>query len=109
MSAQGGALLAVRFLLELAALASLAYWGFTEYDGVVSILLGVGAPLVAAVVWGLFVSPKARYGSPIRQAVGEAAVFGAAVIALFAADQPVLAIVFAAVALADGVLVRVAT
>lgn len=99
--------LAVRFVLELAALAALAYWGFSEFDGVLSVVLGIGAPLAAAVVWGLFVSPKARYGSPIRQAVGEVLVFGAAVISLFDADQPVLAIVFAALALVDGVLVRV--
>lgn len=99
--------LVVRFLLELAALAALAFWGFSEFDGILAVVFGVGAPLAAAVVWGLFVSPKARYGSPIRQAVGEALVFGAAVIALFDADQPVAAIVFAAVALVDGVLVRV--
>jgi hypothetical protein len=106
MRALGGALLAVRFALELAALAALAYWGFSEFDGVLSVVLGVGAPLAAAVVWGLFVSPKARYGSPARQAVGEAVVFAAAVIALFDADQPVVAIVFAVAALVDGVLVR---
>jgi Protein of unknown function (DUF2568) len=106
MRALGGALLAVRFGLELAALAALVYWGFSEFDGVMSVVLGVGAPLTAAVIWGLFVSPKARYGSPARQAVGEAVVFGAAVIALLDVDRPVLAIVFAAVALVDGVLVR---
>lgn len=99
--------LAVRFVLELAALASLAYWGFSEFDGVLSVVLGVGAPLAAAVVWGLYVSPKARYGSPVRQAVGEAVVFSAAVIALVDADQPVLALAFALVAVVDGVLVRV--
>jgi hypothetical protein len=109
MQALGGALLAVRFGLELAALAALAYWGFSEFDGVLAVLFGIGAPLAAAVVWGLFVSPKARYGSPARQAVGEALVFGAAVIALFDADQLVLAIVFAVAAVVDGVLVRVAT
>jgi hypothetical protein len=74
---------------------------------VLSVVLGLGAPLAAAVVWGLVVSPKARYGSPLRQALGEAAVFGAAVIALADADQPVLALVFALLAVVDGVLVRV--
>jgi hypothetical protein len=76
---------------------------------VLSVVLGIGTPLAAAVLWGLFVSPKAKYGSPVRQAVGEAIVFGAAVVALFGADQPVLAIVFAAAAVVDGVLVRVTT
>jgi hypothetical protein len=73
------------------------------------VVLGVGAPFAAAVLWGLFVSPKARYGTPVRQAIGETVVFGAAVIALLAADQPVLAVVFAVAAVVDGVLVRVTT
>jgi len=39
----------LRFLLELAVLAALAYWGFAEFDGVVQWVLGLGAPLVAGV------------------------------------------------------------
>jgi hypothetical protein len=33
-------------------LAALAYWGFTVGDGAGAWVLGVGAPLLAAVVWG---------------------------------------------------------
>jgi hypothetical protein len=32
-------------------LAVLAYWGFTVGDGAGAWVLGVGAPLLAAVVW----------------------------------------------------------
>ena len=43
-------------------LAALAYWGFTVGDGAGAWVLGVGAPLLAAVVWGcgcqLFESPQ---------------------------------------------------
>ena len=46
----------LRFLLELAALASLAYWGFAEQGGAVQWLLGLGAPLVAA-TWNLRAGP----------------------------------------------------
>ena len=57
-----GLLLAIRFGLELAALAALGYWGIETGDGAVTkIVLGLGAPLVAAVLWGLFVSPKAGF------------------------------------------------
>jgi hypothetical protein len=63
LAALKATLLAVRSALELLALGALVYWGFSEFDGVLSVVLGIGAPLAAAVVWGLFVSPKARYSS----------------------------------------------
>jgi hypothetical protein len=56
--------LGLAFLLELAALAGLAVWG-VHAGGTLSagrigkVALGVGAPLLAAVVWGAFVAPKA--------------------------------------------------
>ena len=105
MSVLGGALLAVRFLLELAALASLAYWGFTEHDGAVSFLLGLAAPLVAAMVWGLFVSPKAKVDvpRPVRFAV-ELTILGAAAAALASTGHKTLAIGFAALAVLSGAL-----
>jgi hypothetical protein len=103
-----GVLLVVRFGLELGALVALGYWGFkTGGSTVVDIVLGLGAPMLAALIWGLFVSPKARYGSPLRQAVFEAVVFGAAFLALLDVGRTGLAIAFAVVALVDSVLVRV--
>jgi hypothetical protein len=102
-----GLLLVVRFGLELCALAALAYWGFSTNDGVLQIVAGVGTPVLALAAWSLFASPKAPYATPVRRALVEAAVFGAAAVALIAADSQGLAIVFAAVALVDGVLVRV--
>ena len=39
---------ALRFLLELAALAALVFWGFEEFGGVLQWVIGLGAPLVAA-------------------------------------------------------------
>jgi hypothetical protein len=108
MTAVKGVLLGVRFVLEIAALVALGYWGFeTAESTAAELLLGLGLPLLAAVIWGLFVSPKARYGTPLRQAVFEAVVFAAAVAALLDAGQTGLAVAFAAVAIADGVLVRV--
>jgi hypothetical protein len=52
--------LALRFLMELCTLAVLCYWGFQTGKGYgVKIILCVGVPLIAAVAWGMFVSPKA--------------------------------------------------
>jgi hypothetical protein len=86
----------LRFVLELAALTALGYWGFAEHDGVLQWLLGLGAPLLAAVIWGAFVAPKASRPTvdPARLLL-ELAVFGSGVAALFAADAPVLGAVFA--------------
>src|SRR5512133_1052111 len=85
----------LRFLLELAALASLGYWGFAEHDGVVQWLLGLGAPLVAAVVWGRFIAPKASHPTvdPVRLVL-EVLVFGSGVAALCVAGSTALAGVF---------------
>ena len=89
-------------MLELCALAALAVGGAH-----VSIVLAVAAPLLAAAVWGQFVSPKAagRVSEPVRWAI-ETAVFLAAAAALVVAGSPVPAIVFAVVALLNGAAVR---
>jgi Protein of unknown function (DUF2568) len=89
----------LRFLLELAALGSLAYWGFSEFGGVAQWVIGLGAPLLVAVVWGRFMSPKASHPTvdPVRFLI-EFAVFGSGVAALFAADAPMLAVAFAVLA-----------
>ena len=60
-----GANLALRFLLELCALGALGYWGFkTGSATLAKIGLGIGTPLVAAVVWAIFVSPQASVQLP---------------------------------------------
>ena len=89
----------LRFFLELAALASLAYWGFSEFGGVEQWVIGLGAPLLVAVVWGRFMSPKASHPTvdPVRVLI-EFAVFGSGVAALVAAGATVLAVIFAVLA-----------
>jgi hypothetical protein len=86
-----------RFLLELAGLAAVGYWGLTVGGPTSSWILGIGAPLTFAIVWGLFVAPKAsmRTTDPQRLLM-EAAVFGSAVAALVAAGRPELGALLAA-------------
>jgi hypothetical protein len=81
--------LAVRFFLELAALAALAYWGWG-----VSWVLAILAPAAWIVLWATFGSPKAKVplSTPGRIAF-EAIVFGAAAVALWAAGRPVWGVV----------------
>jgi hypothetical protein len=100
-----GVTLTVRFLCELGILAALAYWGFGLGDGIGAWVLGVGAPLLAAVVWGAFVAPKARWPVPIlTRVVIELILFAAAAGALAVAGQPVPAVVLGVVALATSLL-----
>lgn len=94
--------LVVRFLLELGVLVSLGYWGTTALDGPVRFVVAAAGPIVAILVWGFFVSPRAprRLDDPARLVV-ELVVFGAGVAALSAADQPLVAAAFGLVVLLD--------
>ena len=93
--------LGLRFVLELCLLVALGVWGFSE-----NVVLGIAAPLAAAVVWGLWIAPKAsrRLRDPARLVV-ELVLFGAAGAALAAADHALAAAVFlAAVVLSEGLM-----
>ena len=89
--------LALSFILELCALVALGYWGFqTGQTTLTKIALGLGAPLVTAVLWGLFAAPRAsRRLKGLALLLFKIAVFSLAIIALAAAGQPALAIIFA--------------
>ncbi|MFI1996204.1 YrdB family protein [Actinoplanes sp. NPDC020271] len=85
------------FLLELVALAALGYWGFKAGPGVAAkVALAVGAPLLAAIVWGLFASPKATVSLPlVGVLVVKGLVFGSATLALYAVGNRATATCFA--------------
>jgi hypothetical protein len=71
----------------------------------IKIVFGLGAPLIAAVVWGAFVSPKAAVplSAPMWILV-QAGVFGAAIAALAASGRPTLAWTLGTAAIVNGVL-----
>jgi hypothetical protein len=99
--------LALVFALELCALAALCYWGFSVGGGpVVKVVLGIGAPLCAAVLWGLFAAPRAPVSIPLLKLATKLLVFGSATLALYATGHRTLAIVFAFVVVANAVMVR---
>jgi hypothetical protein len=94
--------LALAFILELAALAALGYWGHcTGSSTFTSLLLGIGIPLIAAILWGLFAAPRARYPNPHLKIAIKALVFGTAFFALIDKDQNGLAIMFGALAIGN--------
>ena len=49
------------FACELFAFVTLAIWGFAEFAFPWNIVAGIGAPLLAILVWALFVSPRAVF------------------------------------------------
>ena len=96
----------VRFLLEIFAVVSLGVFGFVAFElpwpGAV---IGIGAPLLAILLWALFRSPKAVFAvDPFVKALVEIAVFSSAAIAWWIMGQPVVAVVFAVVAAVSGII-----
>lgn len=101
--------LALAFVLELAALAAFAYWGFNTGDSsLVHVVLGLGVPVLAAALWGIFAAPKSS-----RRLQGGAwwvfkvVFFALASAALFVAGQPTLGLVLGVVAAVNLVLLYV--
>lgn len=99
--------LALRFLLEIAALVALGYWGFDQHSGIWRFVLGLGVPVLAAIAWGTLAVPgdRSRSGKapvPVSGTVRlllELSFFGAAALALYDAGQPILALILAGVTL----------
>ena len=98
--------LLLRFLLELCMLGVVAYWGFETGDGAaMQVLLGVGVPVLMAVVWGMFISPKASVPlRPVPWVALQAVLFGLAAVALATFASPALAVAFLLVVAANGAL-----
>ncbi len=101
--------LAVAFFLELCALAALGYWGFQVGSGTLAkFALGIGVPLLTAVVWGLFIAPRATVTVPAPvNLILRIRVFGLATASLVAAGRPTWAWVFGVAVAANFALVRV--
>ncbi|MFF0435334.1 YrdB family protein [Streptomyces sp. NPDC004327] len=91
------------FLLEIAALGCLAWWGWHSTGPVaLRLVLAVAAPAAAAVLWGLFAAPKARIRVPLAGILAvKALVFGAAVAALYGVGHPAWGLAFGIVALVN--------
>jgi hypothetical protein len=110
MSALKGANLALRFLLELVALGAFAYWGFTlpNASTIFRVIIGLGAPILAATLWGIFAAPKSSrrlHGAPYH--LFEIVFFGLAVAALIAAGSIELGLIVALLVVVNLILVEV--
>ncbi|MDU0325531.1 YrdB family protein [Microbacterium sp. KSW2-21] len=89
----------------LFAFITLAIWGFTAWPFPWSIVAGIGAPVLAIVVWALFVSPRAVLAvHPFVRAIVELFVYAAATVAWWSMGQALIGLVFAIVAVTFGAL-----
>ena len=104
--------LAVSFLLELAALAAFGYWGWRSTEGPLRFILAIGLPVLLAVVWGVFgVTGDSRGDGTapvpvpgwVRLVIEFGILYGAGV-ALIVAQQPSLGAVYLVVLLAQNVI-----
>jgi len=93
------------FVVELFAFATLAIWGFAMWSFPWNIVVGIGAPLVAILVWALFVSPRAVFAvHPFVRAVVELLVYASATLAWWSLGLTWVGLVFGVVAVTVGVI-----
>ncbi len=100
--------LALKFLLELAAVVAFAYWGAKTGHGVLAVVLAIVAPMVAIVLWGVFAAPRSGRRLPARARIPfELTVLGLAVAALVAVGSELAALVLAVAVLVNALLMTV--
>lgn len=95
----------VRVVVLIAAIASLALWGFASWELPWSIVIGVGAPVVTVLLWALFLSPRPVLRvHPFLRAVVELFIYVGVTIAWWSMGQALIGTAFALVAVIAGVL-----
>jgi uncharacterized protein DUF2568 len=100
--------LAIKFALELGAIAAFALWGATVGTGVLRVLVATATPLVAIALWGAFAAPKAKRRLPTGpRIVFELLFFGLAAAALLDAELEMAAAVLACLTAIDFALLTV--
>lgn len=93
----------IRAIVLIAALASLALWGFAMWEFPWNLVLGIGAPVIVLLLWALFLSPRPvlRLHPFIRAAV-ELLIYAGVTLAWWSMGQAWAGIAFAVVAVAAG-------
>lgn len=93
------------FLCELVAFGTLAVWGFVFWPFPWNIVVGIAAPVIAILIWALFVSPRAVFAvHPFVRALVELLVYAAATMAWWSMGQPWIGLGFGIVAVTVGVI-----
>ena len=96
----------LRLVLELFAFFSIGLWGFLAWPApLLNWVFGIGAPLFAIVLWGLFRSPRAVFSlDAFGKALVEIVIMGSGALAWLVMGQWLVALVFGLVAVVSGVI-----
>lgn len=95
----------VRVIVLVLAIVSLALWGFASWPLPWNIVAGIGAPLLALLIWALFLSPRPVLRvHPFLRALVELMIYAGVTIAWWSMQQALVGIAFALVAVAAGVI-----
>ncbi len=93
------------FLCGLFAFGTLAFWGFVFWPFPWNIVVGIAAPVIAVLIWALFVSPRAVFVvHPFVRAVVELLVYVSATIAWWSMGAAWIGLAYGVVAVAVGVV-----
>jgi hypothetical protein len=93
----------LRLLLELFAFVTLGIWGFVSFAFPLNIVVGLGAPIIAILLWALFRSPKAVFAIDVfGKSLVELFVIAAATLAWMDLGLPLVGIAYAVVAVVSG-------
>ncbi|PKN88477.1 MAG: hypothetical protein CVU46_00915 [Chloroflexi bacterium HGW-Chloroflexi-8] len=100
--------LGLRFLLELCILVIFSYWGFkTGGNGkLMKFLLGIGSPILIAIIWGIFLAPKSsmQLGEPWLLLL-ELIIFGLTCWALYNTGNITLTVAFGFIYILNKILI----
>lgn len=95
----------IRAVILVAAIVSLALWGFTGWALPWNIVLGIATPLVVLVIWALFLSPRAMLAlHPFLRAAVELLVYLGVTIAWWSMGQTWVGLGFGIVAVTAGLI-----
>ena len=101
--------LLVRFLLEFCMLAAVGYWGFKTQSGwLMKIIFGIGLPVLIAVLWGMFIAPKATFPlSGASYLILQLLLLASGSVALVVAGKPTLGWVYVVILIVNQALLLV--
>lgn len=93
----------VRVIVLVAAIASLALWGFATWPLPWNVILGIGAPVIVLLIWALFLSPRPVLQlHPFLRAAVELLIYAGVSIAWWSMNEWLIGTVFAVVAITAG-------